>query len=107
MWMLLPPFQNQVAEFVLRNELEISAKNRLIDLTSEVGELAKELLKNTEYGNHDFNPTQAWMDELGDVFFALISLANSTDVNLLEALNSALAKYRSRLENQGDVGSGL
>ena len=43
--MLLPPFQNQVAEFVSRNELEFSADNRLIDLTSEVGELAKELLK--------------------------------------------------------------
>lgn len=104
--MLFPPFQEQVAEFESRNELEISAQYRLIDLASEVGELAKELLKNSEYGNHRFNPTQAWMDELGDVFFALISLANSTDVNLLEALNSALAKYRFRLKNQGNVGSG-
>jgi len=90
--MLLPPFQEQVAEFVLRNELEISANNRLMDLISEVGELAKELLENTEYGNRDFYPTRAWKNELGDVFFALICLANSTEVNLIAAAKQCLIK---------------
>jgi NTP pyrophosphatase (non-canonical NTP hydrolase) len=104
--MFLSPFQHQVAEFVFRYKLEIPANNRLLDLTSEVGELAKELLKNTDYGNQDFCPTPAWMDELGDVFFALICLANSTDVNMLDALTSTLAKYQARIESQGEVGSG-
>lgn len=104
--MTCPLFQEQVAEFVSQHTLQIPPKDRLLDLTSEVGELAKEFLKNTDYGNRDFYPTRTWMDELGDVFFALICLANSTDVNLAEALDSALDKYQTRLEDQGDIGSG-
>lgn len=104
--MSLPHPQNLVAEFVLRNKLEISIENRLLDLTSEVGELAKECLKGTNYGSQKFNSTKAWTGELGDVYFALICLANSTEVDLQAALNAALAKYQLRLSDHGDLGSG-
>ena len=103
--MSLPPFQRLVANFLLEDSSEISANTRLLDLTSEVGELAKEHLKITNYGSQDFSPTEAWKDELGDVFFALICLSNATDVNLLEALEIALAKYQARMEHHGDFGS--
>lgn len=79
---------------------------RLLDLAAEVGELAKEVLKSTRYGREPFQPTQDWAGELGDAFFSLICIANSTDVNLEEALQSALKKYKSRLARKGDVGSG-
>ena len=100
-----PTFQHQVADFVQRNDLEISIQDRTLDFVSEVGELAKEILKSTDYGRQDFRPIEAWQDELGDVFFSLICLANTTDVNLQDALHAALEKYQMRLENQGEVGS--
>ncbi len=102
----MPPFQNDVAQFVNQYNLEIPAKDRMLDLTSEIGELAKEILKSTDYGNRDFHPAEAWMDELGDVFFSLICIANTTDVNLLDSLTVALAKYQARLRDQGEPGSG-
>jgi len=103
--MPLPQFQNEVVNFVDKNKLEISVRDRMLDLTSEVGELAKEILLATDYGNRKFYPTEAWADELGDVFFSLICLANTTDVNLLKSLSNALAKYQARLNIQGEAGS--
>ena len=88
------------------HNLEISVRDRMLDLTSEVGELAKEILLNTDYGNCDFYPTNAWADELGDVFFSLICLANTTEVNLSKSLSYAIAKYQARLNIQGEAGSG-
>ena len=103
--MPLPPFQNNVQNFVKIHNLEISIGDRMLDLTSEVGELAKEILKATNYGRHHFCPDNAWSDELGDVFFSLICLANHTDIDLLKALKNALDKYQARLDGNGDAGS--
>ena len=73
-----------------------------------MGELSKELLKQTDYGNENFNnqkPGEEWKQEIGDVFFTLIALANSTDVDLGECLSASMHKYRERLERKGDIGS--
>jgi NTP pyrophosphatase (non-canonical NTP hydrolase) len=98
-------FQDTVARFVEAHRLAISVQARLLDLISEVGELAKEVLKATHYGHEPFQPTQDWADELGDLFFSLICIANSTGVNLEEALQSVLQKYESRFARKGDAGS--
>ncbi len=103
--MPIPSFQNSVAQFVNQSNLGIPVRDRMLDLTAEVGELAKEILKSTNYGRRDFHPTEAWIDELGDVFFSLICLANTTDVNLLDSLTGGLTKYQERLNNRGDAGS--
>lgn len=98
--------QKQVAEFVEKNGLEAPVHARTLDLTSEVGELAKEALKGTGYGREQFDSSQDWDNELGDVFFALLCLANSTGVDLETALEDALMKYRGRIESRSDAGSG-
>lgn len=103
--MPVPPFQSRVSQFVIENNLEITVGDRMLDLASEVGELAKEILKASKYGRDDFQPNDAWSDELGDVFFSLICLANSTDTNLLTALDKALDKYQARLNKNSDAGS--
>lgn len=98
--------QHEVAEFVKEHGLEAPVHSRTLDLTAEAGELAKEVLKGTEYGRRQFEPSQGWEDELGDVFFALVCLANRTDIELEAALQSSLNKYRGRLECGADAGSG-
>lgn len=97
--------QRQVAEFVADQQLQSSPEARLIDLTSELGELGKEWLKSSSYGARPFSVTAGWGEEMGDVLFALICLANSTEVDLDTALESALAKYRFRMIRYGDVNS--
>ena len=70
--MSLPDFQKNVAVFVADHQLEAPVETRLLDLVSEVGELAKEVLKGSDYGRKPAQLPPAWADELGDVFFSLI-----------------------------------
>jgi NTP pyrophosphatase (non-canonical NTP hydrolase) len=100
-----PPFQKSVANFVKIHNLESSVESRLLDLLSEIGELAKEALEGSGYGKNPFTQTEAWEEELADAFFSLVCLANSTGVNLEEALEIVLKKYEQRLSKKGDAGS--
>jgi NTP pyrophosphatase (non-canonical NTP hydrolase) len=104
--MPIPAFQKIVAEFVKKHQLESSVEARLIDLFSEIGELAKEALKGSDYGKTPFTQTQAWEEELADALFSLACLANSTGVNLETAMEDVLEKYEARLKEKGDAGSG-
>ena len=98
--------QEVVARFIEANGMEMPLESRLLDLVSEVGEAAKAILKETDYGRTEFQPTAEWADELGDTLFALICLANATGVDLEKALDHVLEKYRDRLDATGEPGSG-
>lgn len=98
--------QASVAEFVTKHKLEVSVEVRLLDLVSEVGELAKESLKGTQYGKVPFAPPSGWSGELADVLFSLVCVANSSGIDLEQALQGALAKYGERLARKGEPGSG-
>jgi NTP pyrophosphatase (non-canonical NTP hydrolase)/8-oxo-dGTP pyrophosphatase MutT (NUDIX family) len=102
----LPPHQQRVADFVDAAGLRAGVEARALDLVSEVGEVAKEVLKGSAYGDRPFDPPASWADELGDVVFSLACLANATNVDLDQALAGALEKYRARLRRRGDAGSG-
>jgi NTP pyrophosphatase (non-canonical NTP hydrolase) len=104
--MKLKELQRVVADFVEQNQLETNLEHRLLDLMSEVGELSKEALKASAYGAGGFKPTTAWVEELGDVLFSLICVANSSGVDLEEALKSVLSKYRVRMSSKGSPESG-
>ena len=98
--------QKQVAEFVNANRLETTAAYHLLDLVSEIGEVSKEVLKSTQYGKREFRNGENWEQELGDVFFSLICVANSSGVDLEVALSKALSKYQDSIRKTGDAGSG-
>jgi NTP pyrophosphatase (non-canonical NTP hydrolase) len=100
-----PNFQQRVAAFVTEHHLETDPSTRLLDLLSELGEAAKEILKGSSYGKDNFSTTAQWEGELADVFFSLVCLANSTGVDLEAALDMALEKYQARLESRGNAGS--
>lgn len=98
--------QRRVGEFVREHDLEAPVQARLLDLASEVGELSKEVLEGTGYGRRDFRNAEGWEGELGDALFSLLCLANSTGVDLDDALTRTLEKYRERLVREDDAGSG-
>lgn len=98
--------QREVNDFVTKYELDTDPASRVLDLISEVGEVAKEVLKGSHYGKKTFTPQgEKWVEELGDVLFSLICLANSTDVDLDSALQGVVNKYRERINMRGDAGS--
>ncbi len=79
--------------------MQIPVEFRMLDLISETGELSKEILLATDYGKVAPSFRPSFQDEMGDVFFSLIALANQTGIDLEEALNQALEKYSERLKN--------
>jgi NTP pyrophosphatase (non-canonical NTP hydrolase) len=97
--------QRRVAEFVERHGLEAPPEFRLLDLVSELGEVAKEAAESTDYGD-DPSQLRVEADEIGDVLFALLAVAESVDVDAGEALDAALSKYETRLDETGSPASG-
>lgn len=66
-------------------------------LTEEVGELAREI--NHTYGEKtkkDSEPEKAVSEELGDVLFVIITLANSLNIELDEAFQTVMHKFETR-----------
>jgi len=70
-------------------------------LTEEVGEVARIIAR--QYGEQSFKKSDEGKqlgDELADVLFVLICLANQTGINLTEALEKNLEKKTSRDSNR-------
>lgn len=103
--MTMRRLQDQVRDFVQTNDLEIGIGDRLLDVVSELGEVAKEALRATQYGTRRFVRGDDWEDELGDVVFSLICVANASDVDLESALQRSLLKYGRRVRSHGHPGS--
>jgi NTP pyrophosphatase (non-canonical NTP hydrolase) len=98
-------WQRQVAAFLRRHELSHDPATHALDLVSEVGELTKELLQATDYGQRSSQLGSGALEEFGDVLYSLLALAEVCDVDADEALGSALRKYERRLAERGEVGS--
>lgn len=97
--------QKEVKNFAIKHNLGGSVETRFIDLTSEVGELGKEILKGSDYGAKEFDKTDNLESEIGDVLFSLVSVANCVGVSLETALNRVLRKYEDRFSAKGHIGS--
>lgn len=97
---------NEVREFNREHDLSLAPEHRVLDLVSEVGELSKEVLTAADYGERTPERTSGVEDEFGDVYYALLSLADELGVDPGEALAASLEKYRERAADGDGVGSG-
>lgn len=96
--------QQKVEKFIETHNLKHSPEVTALDLVSEVGEVAKEILKSTNYGKEEEQYRPEIKSEIGDVLYSFIALANHYQINLEEALEIVLVKYEKRLK-KGSVGS--
>ena len=96
--MTIKEAQEQVDKWI--NEYGVRYFNELTNmalLTEEVGELARIIAR--KYGEQSYKEEEDSSnlgDEMADVLFVLICLANQTDTNLEEALRLNLLKKTSR-----------
>jgi NTP pyrophosphatase (non-canonical NTP hydrolase) len=70
-------------------------------LTEELGELAREI--NHYYGEKPKKTDEEQKtikDELGDLLFVVVCLANSLNINLEEAHDSVMNKFNTRDKNR-------
>ena len=101
--------QNKVKQFNENRTCHMEpmpAFARILDIQSEVGELSKEYLKNSKYGTRQFEMSEDFKEEYGDVLYALLSLAEEVGVSSEECLDIALNKLKNRMESSGSMGSG-
>ncbi|MEW6522183.1 MAG: MazG-like family protein [Bacillota bacterium] len=97
--------QERVSRLVMAYGLEAPVAERLLDLLSELGEAAKEVLRGSSYGRQQLQLGCNWSGELGDLYFSLLCLANSTGVDLSASLTGAMAKYEARIAGRGSPDS--
>jgi NTP pyrophosphatase (non-canonical NTP hydrolase) len=93
--------QQYVAEAGDRLGLHATAATLLLDLQGRVGTLADEVVRATEHGRRPFRPSRDWELLLGDVAFALVTLADQTGVDTDRAVRVAADRmYRSAMAQQ-------
>lgn len=98
-------WQQQSAEFAQKQNLTHAPGVYALDLISEVGEVAKEILLATDYGERPFQARANLAGELGDALYSLCLLATAVSVDLDKALTITLEKYATRQQTTGHVGS--
>ena len=89
--------QNQVDEWIRTYGVRyFSELTNMAVLTEEVGELAR--VMSRRYGDQSFKAgeNQDPADEMADVLWVLLCLANQTGVNLTEAFQKNLEKKSKR-----------
>lgn len=97
----LKTLQRRIKEFCQTHDLESSPEHRVLDTMSELGEVAKEILKMSDYGRKPLAYKEELKSELGDLLYSVITIANSFDIDLEEALGLVLKKYETRLKKGG------
>jgi NTP pyrophosphatase (non-canonical NTP hydrolase) len=97
--------QQQVAAFAQQHDLLHDPATHALDLVSEVGEVAKEILLATDYSRTPPHFRPEFAGELGDALYSLLVLAEACGVDTDDALNATLQKYERRLVDHGDTGS--
>ena len=101
--------QNKVKEFNANkscHKVPMPVYARILDIQSEMGELAKEYLKHSKYGTKEFELEEEFQMEFGDVLYSLLSLADELNINAEECLDSAIKKYQARIDKNKTMGSG-
>lgn len=90
--------QQQVDQWITTTGVKyFSELTNLGILTEEVGELARIIVR--QYGEQSFKESdkqKSLADEMADVLWVLLCLANQTGVNLTEALQKNFEKKTSR-----------
>ncbi|HMU97320.1 MAG TPA: nucleotide pyrophosphohydrolase [Chitinophagales bacterium] len=96
--MTIQEAQNQIDQWVKTYGVRyFSELTNMAILTEEVGEVARIIAR--QYGEQSFKASEKdknLADELADVLFVIMCLANQTGINLTEALQKNLAKKTQR-----------
>ncbi len=89
--------QLMVTEFNQKRLLKVDRSLRVLDLSSEIGEVCKLAFSEGVGKKIEINK---WEEELGDVLYSLLSLMSELDIEAEKALSKVLEKYQGRIANR-------
>ena len=91
-------------DFIAQHNLETQPAFSLLDIMAELGELARTLLKDTDYGRRPGGADSTQMREaVGDLMFAVAYLSTLYDVDPEAALWESVHKFERTLEPNATV----
>lgn len=94
--------QEEVDDFISQFKVGyFSPLAMMARMTEETGELAREI--NHHYGEKQKKETEdekSLTEEMGDVLYVLITMANSLDIDLEEAFDMVMKKFNTRDKNR-------
>lgn len=96
----------KVSDFNKKFKLKQNPNIRMHDISSEAGEMAKEVIKCQDYGRKKFELSEALEMEVGDLIYSLLSFAQENGIDPEVALDRVLVKYQKRFSSWGNIGSG-
>ena len=93
-----------VLYFLNKNEnFKMAGKmsSRILDITSEAGELAKEVLKSTNYGQGETETviTRDLEGEYGDLLYSVLALGLENNLDIPHILENTIEKMERRISN--------
>ena len=98
----LVQYQEKVKELVKRFNLDWSIYVRYIHLVEELGEMGEAL--TVDQGDRKKGSGESALadhtdlkEELGDVLFGLIDIANKLEVNMSDVLETTFSRYEKKL----------
>ncbi len=97
--------QERVRKFVEENNLQMAPEFHALDIVSELGEVAKEILRCYDYGRGEHIFREEIRGELGDLLYSLITLANHYGIDLEQEVIKVLEKYERRISKGKTPGS--
>ncbi len=107
--MTIDEAQRQVDEWIKKHGVRyFSELTNMVVLTEEVGELARIMARR--YGDQSFKANETNLDlgdEMADVLWVLICLANQTGVNLTDAFQKNIEKKTQRDHNRHQLNDKL
>ena len=89
--------QDKIKKFCENHNISAPTEHRVLDIISELEEVAKEVLKMSNYGKDKLKYREELKEELGDLLYPIIILANEYEIDLEDALEKVLEKYKKRL----------
>jgi len=93
----LRELQSYVKNFVDERNWQTPASDVLIHMVEELGEVARNVLKMKNYGGqHTADSDHNMHEELADVFYLLLKLANEFNVDLVQAFSQKMEKNAQR-----------
>ncbi len=94
----------EVLYFLNKNEnfkMKGKMSSRILNITSEAGELAKEVLKSTNYGQGETVITRDLEGEYGDLLYSVLALGLENELNIPNILKDTIEKMEHRINKNG------
>ncbi len=87
--------QQKVKEIVEKRDWQSNERDIFIHLVEELGEVARNVLRNNNYGTKKHQQSNM-EEEIGDLFYMVLKLANHHNIRLDESLLKTIQKIEKK-----------